>query len=63
MYMITEAPISEKSIIRMCRMIHPVGQGAFYSEEILDNSGEKALVVYDCGTTKKAEKVRLKEEI
>lgn len=31
------------SRMRMYRKIHLVGQGAFYSEEILDNSGEKAL--------------------
>jgi hypothetical protein len=47
----------------MYRRIHPVGQGAFYSERFKDGGSEKALVVYDCGTTKKAEKERLKDEI
>lgn len=51
------------SYMRMYRRIHPVGQGAFYSERFKDGSSEKALVVYDCGTTKKAEKVRLRAEI
>ena len=63
MCMMTEAPISEKSIICMRRIIHPVGQGAFYTEDFYGQNGYVGLVVYDCGTTKKAEKERLKEEI
>ena len=63
MYMMTEAPISEKSIICMRRLTHPVGQGAFYTEDFYGQNGYVGLVVYDCGTTKKAEKERLKEEI
>lgn len=35
----------------MRRIIHPVGQGAFYTERFFDNDSVKALVVYDCGTT------------
>lgn len=46
----------------MRRIIHPVGQGAFYSERFVDKDGVKALVVYDCGTTKKTEKERLKKK-
>lgn len=53
----------KSSIIRMRRIIHPVGQGAFYTEDFYGLNGYAGLVVYDCGTTKKAEKVRLKEEI
>lgn len=45
------------------RRIHPVGQGAFYTEDFYGQNGYVGLVVYDCGTTKKAEKERLKEEI
>lgn len=41
------------SSFNMWRTIHPVGQGAFYSEIFhFDESSEK-LVVYDCGSTAK----------
>lgn len=39
----------------MCikRTFHPVGQGAFYSEDIVFDNGESYCVVYDCGSTSK----------
>lgn len=37
-------------MITLIRTFHPVGQGAFYSEEFLDESGEVVFrAVYDCG--------------
>lgn len=52
------------SYMRMYRVIHPVGQGAFYTEHFKDKDhNDIAMIVYDCGTTKKVEKERLKEEI
>lgn len=37
--------------MRVQRIIHPVGQGAFYSERFFDNEGiTLATVVYDCGS-------------
>ena len=39
--------------IHMIRTFHPVGQGAFYSEEFLDENGKCVFrVVYDCGSLK-----------
>ena len=35
--------------MRVQRIIHPVGQGAFYSEQLVSDSGKKFTVVYDCG--------------
>ena len=35
--------------MRVQRIIHPVGQGAFYSEQLISDSGKKFTVVYDCG--------------
>lgn len=31
------------------RIIHPVGQGAFYSEHFILKNGKEVNVVYDCG--------------
>lgn len=31
------------------RTIHPIGQGAFYSEQLTSSEGEKFTIVYDCG--------------
>ncbi len=32
------------------RILHPVGQGAFFTEQFLDENGTSVLnVVYDCG--------------
>ena len=40
------------SQMRMVRTIHPVGQGAFYSERFVDSDGKTVfLAVYDCGST------------
>lgn len=37
----------------MIRTFHPVGQGAFYSEEFFDANGKAVFrVVYDCGSSK-----------
>ena len=37
--------------MRLIRYIHPVGQGAFYTEQFFGDSGQiLATVVYDCGT-------------
>lgn len=39
--------------MKMIRTFHPVGQGAFYSEEFLDENGKCVFrVVYDCGSLK-----------
>lgn len=38
--------------MKLIRYIHPVGQGAFYTEQFFDdNSNRIATVVYDCGTS------------
>lgn len=40
--------------MKIIRTIHPVGQGAFYSERFIDDDGNHiALVVYDCGAQKR----------
>ncbi len=36
--------------MELCRTIHTVGQGAFYSEQFKSESGKKFTVVYDCGS-------------
>lgn len=37
--------------MKIIRTIHPVGQGAFYSEQFMDWKGSrKAMIVYDCGS-------------
>ena len=36
--------------MEVIRTIHPVGQGAFYSERFMDDGKQIALVVYDCGS-------------
>ena len=39
--------------MRLVRYIHPVGQGAFYTEQFFNDENEKiATVVYDCGAEK-----------
>lgn len=39
--------------MKMIRTFHPVGQGAFYSEEFFDSEGNCVFrVVYDCGSLK-----------
>lgn len=35
--------------MELVRYIHPVGQGAFYTEQFFDNDKRVATVVYDCG--------------
>ena len=40
--------------MEMIRTIHPIGQGAFYSERFIDNDGKTVfLAVYDCGSQNK----------
>jgi len=36
--------------MKMFRTIHPVGQGAFYTEKFYCDSGKTITVVYDCGS-------------
>lgn len=38
--------------MKLIRYIHPVGQGAFYTEQFFNDKNEKiATIVYDCGST------------
>ena len=39
--------------MNIIRTIHPVGQGAFYSEEFICDNGNTVLMVYDCGSNSK----------
>lgn len=56
------AHINSASVTKVVRTIHPVGQGAFYSERFLRGDGNTAfLAVYDCGAQKTS--VVLKREI
>lgn len=41
----------------MTRTFHPVGQGAFYSEQFRSENGDDFRIVYDCGTKTRQEKV------
>ena len=41
----------------MIRTFHPVGQGAFYSEQFRSENGDGFRIVYDCGTKTSKEKV------
>lgn len=37
--------------LKLVRAFHAVGQGAFYSEKLIDDNGKKCFsIVYDCGT-------------
>ena len=46
-------PFSIRSA-KVVRTIHPIGQGAFYSERLIDNKGNTVfLAVYDCGSQNK----------
>lgn len=49
--------------ITLERVIHPVGQGAFYSERFYEEGNEKPIanIVYDCGTI--SEKQRINHDI
>ena len=39
--------------MKVIRHIHPIGQGAFYTERFVDdNNATLANVVYDCGANK-----------
>lgn len=45
---------TQHPITRIERVLHPVGQGAFYSESFYEANGHKCrTVVYDCGSTPK----------
>ncbi len=37
--------------MRLFRTIHPVGQGTFCTEKIIDNNDKEFNIVYDCGST------------
>ena len=39
--------------MKMTRTFHPVGQGAFYSEQFRSGNGDGFRIVYDCGTKTK----------
>ena len=41
---------SRKLLARLTRTIHPVGQGAFYTEVFSDSEDKTFTMVYDCGT-------------
>ena len=43
--------------LRMCRKIHPVGQGAMYSESFYEGDTLKQVVLYDCGSSSGMEKL------
>jgi len=39
-----------KEMMVFKRVLHPVGQGAFFTEQFFDNAGKAVFnVVYDCG--------------
>lgn len=43
------------NIVRLSRIIHPVGQGAFYTERFFDSDGNTLYtIVYDCGSSPKS---------
>lgn len=44
-------------MMEMTRTFHPVGQGAFYSEQFRSENGDDFRIVYDCGTKTRQEKV------
>ena len=44
-------------MMEMARTFHPVGQGAFYSEQFRSENGDDFRIVYDCGTKTSQEKV------
>ena len=37
--------------LQLIRTIHPVGQGAFYTEHLFKRKECRACIVYDCGST------------
>ncbi len=43
--------IMDKRKIKVVRVLHPIGQGAFYTEQFECN-GCKRNIVFDCGGTK-----------
>lgn len=48
--------------MKLIRYIHPIGQGAFYTEQFFDDNNQKiATVVYDCGSS--SNKTALEREI
>lgn len=53
--------------ISFCRTFHPVGQGAFYSEQIIENGSDKSAqlfsMVYDCGSKSSGMKNKISEMI
>ena len=53
---------TEKIIMRIQRVIHPVGQGAFYSERFFDDKNHVSTnVVYDCGSETTKSKITIKQ--
>lgn len=52
-------------MVYLRRIFHPVGQGAFFTEQFYDSDTEKVLynVVYDCGSLSKGIKDQIEREI
>ena len=52
-------------MVYLRRIFHPVGQGAFFTEQFYDSDADKVLynVVYDCGTLSKGMKDQIEREI
>lgn len=48
--------------MEVLRTIHPIGQGAFYTEELTSIDGREANIVFDCGTGKAGDKDLLNYE-
>lgn len=54
-----------ENVVTMTRTFHPVGQGAFFTEQFYDEQLDKVLynVVYDCGSTSAGIKTQMEREI
>lgn len=52
-------------MVYLKRIFHPVGQGAFFTEQLVSSSDEKVLynVVYDCGSKTTGIRHKMEEEI
>lgn len=48
--------------VKLNRTFHPVGQGSFFTEEILVNNKCKFAIVYDCGATERYNKNNLLQD-
>lgn len=50
-------------IKQFTRTFHPVGQGAFYTENIVTDNGQSYNVVYDCGSVTADVKVNMEQQV